>query len=205
MASSTSSTACGAVGFDLAASRARSFPARSSAPARFCKTAGGIDQHHFGAVGFRRGDRLKRKAGRIGALGACAITGSPGARAPDFQAARWPRRGRCRRQPASPCLPSARNLAASLPMVVVLPEPLTPDTRMTNGVRGDFERLRHRRQHLLDFAGEQRPHFFGRDALLVAGFAQHRGNTAGESRGRDRRGSIRFPGPPAYRHRACAW
>ena len=30
-------------------------------------------------------------------------------------------------------LPSARNLAASLPMVVVLPEPLTPATRMTKG------------------------------------------------------------------------
>ena len=29
--------------------------------------------------------------------------------------------------------PSARNFAASLPMVVVLPEPLTPTTRMTNG------------------------------------------------------------------------
>ncbi len=29
--------------------------------------------------------------------------------------------------------PSAPNLAASLPMVVVLPEPLTPTTRMTNG------------------------------------------------------------------------
>ena len=29
--------------------------------------------------------------------------------------------------------PSARNFAASLPMVVVLPEPLTPATRMTNG------------------------------------------------------------------------
>ena len=31
--------------------------------------------------------------------------------------------------------PSARNFAASLPMVVVLPEPLTPTTRMTNGFR----------------------------------------------------------------------
>ena len=29
--------------------------------------------------------------------------------------------------------PSALNLAASLPIVVVLPEPLTPTTRMTNG------------------------------------------------------------------------
>ena len=29
--------------------------------------------------------------------------------------------------------PSALNFAASLPMVVVLPEPLTPTTRMTNG------------------------------------------------------------------------
>ncbi len=29
--------------------------------------------------------------------------------------------------------PSAASLAASLPMVVVLPEPLTPTTRITNG------------------------------------------------------------------------
>ena len=29
--------------------------------------------------------------------------------------------------------PSAESRAASLPMVVVLPEPLTPTTRMTNG------------------------------------------------------------------------
>ena len=30
--------------------------------------------------------------------------------------------------------PSAESLAASLPIVVVLPEPLTPATRMTNGL-----------------------------------------------------------------------
>ena len=30
--------------------------------------------------------------------------------------------------------PSARSLAASLPMVVVLPEPLTPTTSSTNGL-----------------------------------------------------------------------
>ena len=32
-------------------------------------------------------------------------------------------------------LPSPVNLAASLPIVVVLPDPLTPTTRMTNGLR----------------------------------------------------------------------
>ena len=57
--------------------------------------------------------------------------------------------------------PSADSFAASLPMVVVLPEPLTPTTRMTNGfLRGvDHKRLRHRRQHLLDF---------GRDHVLTS-------------------------------------
>ena len=61
--------------------------------------------------------------------------------------------------------PSARNFAASLPMVVVLPEPLTPATRMTNGFlcRIDDERLRHRRQRLLDFARDHRLDLVGRD------------------------------------------
>ena len=57
-------------------------------------------------------------------------------------------------------------------MVVVLPEPLTPTTRMTNGLRGHFQRLGHRRQHLLDLGGEQRLHLVGRDGLLVAAFAE---------------------------------
>ena len=66
--------------------------------------------------------------------------------------------------------PSALSLAASLPMVVVLPEPLTPTTRMTNGfcARVDLQRLRHRRQHLLDFGRDHGLHFVGRDRLVVA-------------------------------------
>ncbi len=120
------------------------------------QTAGGIDQHHLRTVGLRRGDRLERQARRIG-TGLRAPSPSRRCARPRFSIARWRRRGTCRRRPASPCLPSARSLAASLPMVVVLPEPLTPDTRMTNGVARDFERLCHRRQHLLDFGRQAAP------------------------------------------------
>ena len=67
-------------------------------------------------------------------------------------------------------------------MVVVLPEPLTPTTRMTNGLAppGD-ERLRDRRKHLLDLGGEHRLHLVGRDRLVVAALAD---------RGRDPRRDV---------------
>ena len=74
--------------------------------------------------------------------------------------------------------PSARNLAASLPMVVVLPEPLTPTTRMTNGFRAPSidERLGDRRQHLLDFGRDHRLHLVGGDRLVVAALADRSGD-----------------------------
>ncbi len=57
-------------------------------------------------------------------------------------------------------------------MVVVLPEPLTPTTRMTNGfARVDLQRLGHRRQHLLDLAGETAFTSSGAMPLLVAALA----------------------------------
>ena len=47
-----------------------------------------------------------------------------------------PRRGRCRRRRAGRCLPSSlRRCQASLPIVVVLPVPLTPTTMITVGSR----------------------------------------------------------------------
>ena len=76
--------------------------------------------------------------------------------------------------------PSARNFAASLPMVVVLPEPLTPTTRMTKGLAAlDDKRLRHGREHLLDLGGQHGLHLVGRDRLVVAALAQRRGDAAG--------------------------
>ncbi len=49
-----------------------------------------------------------------------------------------------------------QSCCASLPMVVVLPVPLTPTIRMTNGFlrRVDRERLRDRAEHLRDLGGE---------------------------------------------------
>ena len=55
-------------------------------------------------------------------------------------------------------------------MVVVLPVPLTPTTRMTCGFgRGvDRQRLRDRREHLLDLLGEDRLHLLVGDLLVEA-------------------------------------
>ena len=66
--------------------------------------------------------------------------------------------------------PSAENFAASLPIVVVLPEPLTPTTRMTNGfcAASIYQRLCHRRQHLFDFGRNHGLHLIGRNRLVVA-------------------------------------
>src|SRR3982074_174237 len=81
--------------------------------------------------------------------------------------------------------PSAENLAASLPMVVVLPEPLTPTTRMTNGFCAptspngfptrarnvfrpiDLKRLRHRGKDFFDLDRDNGFHVLGRDRLVV--------------------------------------
>ena len=58
-------------------------------------------------------------------------------------------------------------------MVVVLPEPLTPATRMTNGRAVISSGLATGDEHLLDLAGEHRLHLVRRDAFLEAAFAQH--------------------------------
>ena len=61
-------------------------------------------------------------------------------------------------------LPSARNFGASLPMVVVLPEPLTPATRMMNGCAVTSSGLATGAKHLLDLAGEHDFHLVRRGA-----------------------------------------
>ena len=81
-------------------------------------------------------------------------------------------------------------------MVVVLPEPLTPTTRITNGscVGVDRERLRDGREHLLDFArpGSPSPRR-RRGVLVVAAFARWRPRPGRRCRSRDRRGSALLP------------
>ena len=70
--------------------------------------------------------------------------------------------------------PSARNFAASLPMVVVLPEPLTPATRMTNGffVASMTSGWAACAKRLLDLRGDHRLDLVGRDRGVVAAFAE---------------------------------
>ena len=55
-------------------------------------------------------------------------------------------------------------------MVVVLPEPLTPTTRITNGrLSGiDHQRARDRLERALDLVGEDLFHFLRADPALVA-------------------------------------
>ena len=55
---------------------------------------------------------------------------------PRSRAARWPQRGRCRPRPAGRAGRWTLKRAASLAMVVVLPVPLTPTTRITAGWSG---------------------------------------------------------------------
>ena len=85
-------------------------------------------------------------------------------------------------------------------MVVVLPEPLTPTTRMTNGLAPstDRERLRHRRQHLLDFRGDAPPSPRPARSPCRSGPRPPRRRSAPRHRRRDRRGSA----PPRSRR---AW
>ena len=77
---------------------------------------------------------------------------------PDRPAARRRRRGRCRRRRAGPSSRRRSDAAASLPMVVVLPLPLTPMTSRTNGLRRpEVERGRRQRQHLGGAPAQERP------------------------------------------------
>ena len=102
-------------------------------------------------------DRLEGEARRRPSPAGRAITGAP-VRSP--QTLQLLDRGGAERVAGGEHhrLPSSAKSCASLPMVVVLPVPLTPTIRMTNGFlrRIDDQRQRHRRQHLADLVGEQR-------------------------------------------------
>ena len=79
--------------------------------------------------------RLQRVEDDRRGIGAGAPARSPARRCarPRLSAARRPRRGKCRPRRASLSSPCSLSRRASLPIVVVLPEPLTPTTRITNG------------------------------------------------------------------------
>ena len=68
-------------------------------------------------------------------------------------------------------------------MVVVLPEPLTPTTRMTNGrfARIDHERASDRVQRALDFGREDALDFVRTDPLIVAPAGDRVANARGRA------------------------
>ena len=90
-------------------------------------------------------------------------------------------------------------------MVVVLPEPLTPATRMTNGLRRHLQRLGDRRQHLLDLAASTAFTSSGVIALSKRPSRERRGDAAGELRPEIGADQFVLQRPRAWRRRACAW
>ena len=95
--------------------------------------AGGIDEHHVGAARFRRAHAVEHDRRRIGAFGA-AHDLAAAALGPNREL--LGRRGAKRvGRDEQHAFAFARKRVASLPIVVVLPLPLTPTTRMTAGLR----------------------------------------------------------------------
>ena len=131
LASSTSSTSCGARGVD----------ALDDAPHLLqllhqmrlaVQSPGGIGEQHVDAARARRLQRIEHHRARIGARPAARRNAAPVRCAHTFSCSMAAAR---KVSPAASITlwPSSRRRRASLPMVVVLPEPLTPTTRITNG------------------------------------------------------------------------
>ena len=77
--------------------------------------------------------------------------------------------------------PSADSFEASLPIVVVLPEPLTPATRMTNGLASPITSgLATGAEDFRHLGGNHRLHLVRRDALAVDALADHLGDAMGQ-------------------------
>ena len=96
------------------------------------QAAGGVDEDDVAAAALRGVDRVEGDGGGVGALRR-ADEVRAGALAPRSRAARRPRRGTCRRRRRAPSGRARTSRWASLPIVVVLPVPLTPTTRTTLG------------------------------------------------------------------------
>ena len=181
VASSTSSTACGAVGVELP-DHANDLFELVHQLGLVLQPAGGVDQQHVDAFAPWPLQRVEGETRGIGAR-ARAITGEP-VRSPQILSCSIAAARKVSPAASITLRPSARSLAASLPIVVVLPEPLTPTTRMTKGfcVASIDQRLCHRRQDFLHFGRDHGFHIVGRNRLVVAAVAD---------RGRDpRRDSV---------------
>ena len=126
VASSVSSTECGAVGSSFLMTR-MIFSSSAISSSLFCRRPAVSMSSTSAPSALARLTRIEGEAGGVGAGRAGDHVGA-GALAPDLQL--LDRRGAegVAGGEHRPILPSARSLAASLPMVVVLPVPLTPTT-----------------------------------------------------------------------------
>ena len=132
VASSTSSTACGAAGVELLHHADHLFQLAHQLGA-VLQPAGGVDDQHVGAVGLRRAQRLEGEARRVGARLARDHLGA-GALAPDFQLVDGGGAERVAGREHHLAALGRQASRRACRSVVVLPEPLTPTTRMTNGL-----------------------------------------------------------------------
>ena len=96
------------------------------------QTSGRVNNHDIRALGFSRGEGIKRHGGRI-ATHFCFTTGTPTRSPPPIcRVALWRQHGMSA-APSTTLLPAFLYCAASLPIVVVFPTPFTPTTIITYG------------------------------------------------------------------------
>ncbi len=171
----------GRLGIDLLQHAQRSSAARPSDPpccgaARRCRSAARRRSASSPAPARRRPARRDRRRRRA------PPPTRPRAR-PRSSAAPPPPRGRCRRRRARPTCPRRLKRLASLPMVVVLPLPLTPTTSTTKGRRGveDEAACSTGPSERRDLLGERRADLLaGRPPGRSACLAQALGHLGGE-------------------------
>ena len=132
VASRTIQVSCGAPGHRLVRDAAQLLELVHQAGVRV-QAAGGIADHDVEALVDAALDRVEDDRRRI-AAGLAPDDRDVRRACPTPRAARWRRRGTCRRRRAGPSCPRRRSCLASLPIVVVLPTPLTPRTSRTNGL-----------------------------------------------------------------------
>ena len=144
------------------------------------QTAGGVDQHHVDVLRLGGGDGVEGEAGRVGALLARHHR-SAGALGPDLELLDG---GGAERVAGHQhyAFALATELGGELADGGGFAGAVDPAHQDDEGPRGDLQRLGHRRHHLLDLASEHVAHFIGRNALLEAAAAEHRGDADGEVR-----------------------
>ncbi len=166
---------------------------------------GGVDQQHVRALGAARASARRTPARPRRCW--------PGRRSPARRCAR-PRPASCSTAAArnvSPATstarrPCSRYCCASLPIVVVLPVPLTPTISTTCGFSARFSSngLATGSRILAISAGERLLHLLVGDFLAEAGAAELRRRCGPPPPCRDRRRPADPPAPAAPRRRACA-